>query len=61
MTKQIRKTLELLGIVQKTAPDSAFSVFVRTASSREKKRVFTRVLRQATEDQKRVLRGEYIR
>lgn len=35
--------------------DGDFSRFIRTASSKEKKKVFKRVLDKATEDQKRVI------
>ncbi len=35
--------------------DSEFSVFIREASSREKKKVFMDVLDKATEDQRKVL------
>jgi hypothetical protein len=61
MTKQVRKTLEFLGIRKKADQDSEFSLFVRTASSREKKRVFKKVLREASEDQKQVMLGQYAR
>jgi hypothetical protein len=35
--------------------DSSFSVFIREASSREKKKVFMDVLEKATQDQRKVL------
>ncbi len=39
----------------KPKKDSEFSVFIREASSREKKKVFMDVLGKATEDQKKIL------
>lgn len=36
--------------------DSEFSKFFRKASSGEKKKVFTEVIRRATEDQRRILK-----
>lgn len=38
-----------------TKKDSEFSIFIREASSREKKKVFMDVLDKATEDQKKIL------
>lgn len=35
--------------------DSEFSVFIRTASSKEKKRVYKSVITSATEDQAKVI------
>jgi hypothetical protein len=43
----------LLG--KKEAKTSEFSQFIREASSREKKKVFMEVLKQATQDQRKVL------
>ena len=36
--------------------DSEFSIFIREASSREKKKVFMDVLEKATEDQRKILK-----
>ncbi len=36
--------------------DSEFSLFIREASSREKKKVFMDVLEKATEDQKKIMK-----
>lgn len=41
-------------LTTKNRKDSPFSLFFREASSGEKKRVFTEVIRKATEDQKKV-------
>lgn len=35
--------------------ETAFSAFIRKASSEQKKQVYTRVIKKATEDQKKVL------
>ena len=40
---------------KKEKKDTEFSRFFREASSGEKKKVFTEVLRKATEDQKKVM------
>lgn len=40
---------------KKVKKSSAFSEFIRNASSAEKKKVFKRVLEKATEDQRRIL------
>jgi hypothetical protein len=40
---------------QKTVPSTPFSDFIRKASSAEKKRVYTRVMKKASERQNRVL------
>ena len=40
----------------KTAASTPFSEFIRNASSAEKKRVYARVLKKATERQNRLLR-----
>lgn len=46
----------MLGFLKsKPKVDTAFSRFFREASSREKKKIFTEVLRRATEDQKKIL------
>lgn len=39
----------------KTKKDTEFSHFFREASSGEKKKVFTEVIRKATEDQRKIL------
>ena len=39
---------------KKVKKGSAFSEFIRNASSAEKKKVFKRVLEKATEDQRRI-------
>lgn len=39
------------------AVDSPFSRFIREASSKEKKRVYSSVISKATEDQARVIRA----
>ena len=44
-----------LFIASKPKRDTAFSRFFREASSGAKKKVFTEVLRRATEDQKKIL------
>lgn len=41
---------------QKPKGSSAFSVFIRTASSRDRKRVYTKVLEKATERQQDVIK-----
>jgi hypothetical protein len=42
---------------KKKAAKTEFSRFIREASSREKKKVFMSVLKEATEDQKKVIRA----
>ena len=50
--------MAFMGLFSRHKPkdSSAFSVFVRTASSRDRKRVYTKVLEKATERQKDVLK-----
>ncbi|MDX1366501.1 hypothetical protein [Pseudomonas sp.] len=46
----------MFGITKvKTVPSTPFADFIRNASSGEKKRVYERVLKKATERQNRVL------
>lgn len=52
MTKTLKK---LFGIPEKKEPKTDFSVFFHTASSREKKKVLTDVMRKASADQKAVV------
>jgi hypothetical protein len=40
---------------RKVTAETPFSRFIREASSKEKKQVYARVIKKATEDQKRVL------
>lgn len=48
----------LLGLLsKKDKKDSEFSRFIREASSAEKKKVFKEVIRKATEDQRKILKG----
>lgn len=42
-------------LTKKTKTDSDFSNFVRSASSREKKKVFKRVINKSIEDQRKIL------
>ncbi len=41
---------------KKTGYDSDFSVFMRTAKARERKKVFLKAARLATQDQQKMLR-----
>lgn len=43
---------------KKIKKDTAFSHFFREASSAEKKKVFTEVIRKATEDQRKIIEKE---
>ena len=45
----------MFGFKRKPAQETEFSKFIRKASSQQKKQVYTRVIKKATEDQKRVL------
>lgn len=45
----------MFGSKPKTVRSTRFSEFIRTASSREKKRVYRRVLERASERQRQVL------
>ncbi|MGH8397971.1 MAG: hypothetical protein ACRETA_06970 [Gammaproteobacteria bacterium] len=44
----------------KPADSTPFSEFIRNASSAEKKRVYERVLKKATERQNRLLRADVV-
>jgi|GEM_PF-2497254 hypothetical protein len=44
---------------KKQKRETGFSRFVRQDSSREKNKVFMRVLKKATEDQKKILKNSY--
>lgn len=45
----------MLGTKRKSDSSTRFSEFIRTASAREKKKVYEKVLKRASERQRRVL------
>lgn len=51
----ITAALRFLGIKKKYGYNSDFSVFMRQASARERKRVFLDAARKATEEQKKIV------